>query len=119
MKTGVKGEDKDILFPGNKIYSPGTCCIVPQKINVLVAERKGLENKYPTGIYQCNNGFRVDVRFGGKEKTIGTYNTVEEAVGIYKNVKEKYIHDVAEKYKGKIPEIAYQSLKNWTVEITD
>lgn len=111
--------DKDILFPGNKIYSPGTCCIVPQKINLLVAERKGLESKYPTGIYQCNNGFRVDVRFGGKEKTIGTYDTVDEAVEIYKSVKEKYIHDVAEKYKGKIPEIAYQSLKNWTVEITD
>ena len=27
--------DKDILFKGNKIYSPQTCCIVPNEINVL------------------------------------------------------------------------------------
>ncbi len=27
--------DKDILIPGNKLYSPNTCLLVPQRINML------------------------------------------------------------------------------------
>lgn len=27
--------DKDIIVPGNKLYSPETCCFIPQKLNFL------------------------------------------------------------------------------------
>ena len=32
--------DKDILFKGNKVYSPETCCFVPHKINTLFLNSK-------------------------------------------------------------------------------
>lgn len=31
--------DKDILFKRNKIYSPKTCCIVPDNINILFTKQ--------------------------------------------------------------------------------
>ena len=37
--------DKDILVRGNKIYSPETCCYVPQQINKLVIERNTKDPK--------------------------------------------------------------------------
>lgn len=34
---------------------------------------------------------------------------------IHENYKEDYIHSLAEKWRGKIEERAYQALKSWTV----
>ena len=36
--------DKDILFKGNKIYSPNTCVFVPQRINKLFTKTDKLRN---------------------------------------------------------------------------
>lgn len=39
--------DKDILYPGNKIYCPDTCLLVPQRINMLFLNKpnkRGLPN---------------------------------------------------------------------------
>jgi len=41
--------DKDILYPGNKIYSPETCIFVPQRINMLFVNRPN-KSGLPNGI---------------------------------------------------------------------
>ena len=71
--------DKDILYPGNKVYSPEKCLLVSQRINELFAY-KPKDNGLPVGIYKTNNG-----RFGAKYCgcNLGTYSTLEEA---YKNM---------------------------------
>lgn len=33
--AGTYELDKDILIPGNKLYSPNTCCLVPKEVNLL------------------------------------------------------------------------------------
>ena len=43
--------DKDILFKGNKIYSPETCCFVPQEINSLFVKR---DNDRKVVLYEYN-----------------------------------------------------------------
>ena len=43
--------DKDILCKGNKIYSPQTCIIVPQRINKLFTKSNKLRGDLPIGVY--------------------------------------------------------------------
>lgn len=47
------------------------------------------------------------------------FDTVEDAFERYKVYKEDFIKDIAEQYKGKIPDRVYRAMMNWVVEITD
>ncbi|WP_426160022.1 hypothetical protein [Pseudomonas sp. TSRC2-2] len=53
--------DKDILVPGNRIYSPDTCCFVPASINMAVRwRRKTPRSGYP-GVSMFGGGFQADI----------------------------------------------------------
>ena len=47
------------------------------------------------------------------------FKTELEAFNAYKEAKESFVKEQANKWKGKIDERAYQALINYTVEITD
>ena len=55
----------------------------------------------------------------GKSTYLGIYNTETEAFKAYKQTKENYLKELAEKWKDKIDPRAYHALINYTVEITD
>lgn len=113
--------DKDILFRGNKIYSPDTCSFVPHKINTLILDRGSDRGVYPVGVGKQGNKFQVGMNIDGKRKYIGLYNTVEEAFDAYKQAKECHIKEVATEYynDGKISKQVYEALMRWEVRITD
>ena len=113
--------DKDILFKGNKVYSPDTCCLVPQEINKLLTKHNTGRGKYPLGVSKIGNRFCVHVNNGSENKYLGCYATPEEAFSIYKNSKEDYIKKVAEEYysKNKITKRVYDALIQYTVDIKD
>lgn len=50
---------------------------------------------------------------------LGTFKIPEEAFYKYKEYKERYIKETAEKYKDKIPYSVYEAMMNWQIEITD
>lgn len=52
-----------------------------------------------------------------KNVWLGKFSTPEEAFYVYKIEKEKYIKEVADEYKGRIPENVYQALYAYQVEI--
>jgi hypothetical protein len=106
--------DKDILVKGSKVYSPETCCFVPQEINVLFTKHN-TNNNCPQGVRKSGNKFTS--RFN--QIHLGTFNTPEEAFQAYKTAKEKYIKEVADKWRGKITEQTYEVLINYKIEITD
>lgn len=119
--------DKDILVKGNKIYSPSTCVFVPQRINNLFTKTNSKRGTYPIGVsyYPRYNKFCVHCsiinKSNGKKshKTLGCYDSVDEAFNIYKDFKESYIKSIAEDYKYVIPSNLYNALINYNVEITD
>ncbi len=127
----IEGEemclDKDILYKGNKIYSPENCVFVPHNINVLFTKSDKARGKYPIGVYydKQHKKFVAQCRVydfkenKSKIKNLGLYNTPEEAFKVYKQFKENYIKQVADYYKGKIPTKLYDALYNYQVEITD
>lgn len=113
--------DKDILFKGNKEYSSATVGIVPHCINTLFINGKKKRGDYPLGIWyekECNK-YRAAMSYHGIQIKIGKFKTVEEAFARYKTYKEGFIKDIAEQYKGKIPDNVYQAMINWKIEIDD
>jgi len=110
--------DKDILCKNCKIYSPETCCFVPQEINNLFTVRSNYRGDYPIGILKRGSMFHC--RINKTERIfIGSFHTVEEAFQAYKKAKESYIKEIANKYKLKIIEACYKVLINYKIKIND
>ena len=105
--------DKDILYPGNKIYSPHHCMLVPQRINELFTYKRN-NTGLPIGIKRTSTG-RFECGYNGK--SIGTFDTLDKAFSMYKSQKENAIRCVAEEYKGIIPLKLYETLINYKVII--
>lgn len=117
--------DKDILVKGNKVYSPDTCCLVPQVVNTLfVTNSKNKKSNLPIGVRKHINKFRVtcNTLYDNKNKHVGMYETSDDAFYFgYKPFKENIIKQVAkEEYdNGNITERCYKAMMNYEVEITD
>lgn len=85
--------DKDILCPGNKIYSPETCAFVSQNINTFVTDSGATRGDLPLGVHlhkrsgklvaQCRNPFT------GKKEHLGYFLDSESAHEAWRNYKHK------------------------------
>lgn len=113
--------DKDILVKGNKEYSPDKCCFVPQEINSLFVKMEKRRGEYPLGVsyIRSKKKFVATVAICGKNKTIGHFNTPEEAFNAYKEAKEARIKELADKWKDQLDPRVYEAMYNYKVEITD
>ena len=125
----IEGErmclDKDILFKHNKIYSPETCLYVPQIINNLFVKSDSKRGNNPIGVSLRGNEYRTECQIfnpetrKSKKEYLGYYDTQEKAFEVYKYYKEKNIKQMADYFKGQIPDKLYRALYNYEVEITD
>ena len=119
--------DKDILVKGNKVYSPETCIIVPERINLLFVKKDANRGDYPIGVDEWSNKINGDkwlkVRCSTleKRKHLGYFplNRPFQAFYTYKQFKEKYIKQIADEYKEFIPKKLYDALYKYEVEIND
>ena len=55
----------------------------------------------------------------GNYERLGTFRTEIDAFNAYKQRKEEFIKEVADKYKQVLKPIVYKALYNYKVEITD
>lgn len=127
----IKGQkmdlDKDILYKGNKIYSPENCIFVPHNINILFVKHDKDRGDYPIGVYyhKVNRKFVAkcsiyDFKINKtKQKHLGIYDTPKQAFEVYKEFKENNMRDVADYYKEQIPVKLYNALYKYEVEIND
>lgn len=115
--------DKDIFIKRNKIYSPDTCCLVPQNVNCLFLKREAERGKYPIGVRDNGDGFVAVCRnpFLNRSVEIGCYSTPEKAFYAYKKYKEDIIKQVAqvEYDNGNITKECYEAMMSYEVEIDD
>lgn len=121
VKDEVISLDKDILFKGNKVYSPNTCIFVTRYINSLFTTRKNDRGEYPIGVtFNKNNGYyRARISKYGNKHDIGNFNNQLDAFNSYKTEKEKHIKEVAERHREVIPNRLYDAMYRYEVEITD
>lgn len=113
--------DKDILYKHNKLYSSKTCCIVPNTINMILTKVDKIRGEYPIGVsYNKNdNKYMSKCKSEGKTVYLGEYTTPMEAFEVYKGLKEKEIHKVADKYREYLPINVYDALYKYEVDIND
>ena len=55
----------------------------------------------------------------GNREYLGLFNTETEAFNVYRQAKESFIKEQADKWKDKIDIRAYEALMNYTVNIND
>ena len=118
--------DKDVLIKGNKIYSPKTCVLVPQRINNLFVKSDAIRGEYLIGVHWDKNANKfisqcstLDKNGKKKMKYLGLYDNEYEAFLSYKRFKEKYIKQIANEYKDIIPQKLYDAMYRYEVEIND
>lgn len=102
--------DKDVLVKGNKVYSPSTCIILPQRINMLFVKKSRItDSDLPTGIRRTPTGFMAEYN----TKYLGIYNTLDKAIKQYEIEKRIHIKELANEYKDKLPKYVYDALLRW------
>lgn len=113
--------DKDILFKGNKVYSPETVAFVPHAINTLFLNGKKNRGDLPVGVHSDKEKgkYRAEMSFMRRLIKLGTFDSAEAAFAKYKEYKENFIKDIAERYRDEIPDKVYQAMLNWKIEIDD
>jgi len=67
--------DKDLIFPGNKVYSSKTCIFIPQALNSFVTSRGARRGDYPIGVClkKGSTKFQADIKVNGKNKHLGMF----------------------------------------------
>jgi len=88
--------DKDLL--GDKLYSPDTCCFVPQWLNSLFLDSGRSRGKYPIGVCKYRNKFEAQIRINNKHKYLGVFNTAKEAHSVYLKAKKQHVHTKMKDY---------------------
>ena len=121
---GIEGFelDKDLLIKGNKVYNESTCVFIPAEINSLLTKCTASRGECLIGVswHKRDKVFMATVsKNKGKSEHLGSFNTEIEAFKAYKEAKEVFVKEQANKFKSQIDIRAYSALMNYTVEITD
>ena len=114
--------DKDLLIKGNKVYSESTCVFLPKEINSVLIKCTASRGEYYIGVCwsKTHKDFKAQVsKNKGESEHLGYFKTELEAFNAYKQAKEDFVKEQANKWKDKIDTRAYEALMNYTVEITD
>lgn len=92
--------DKDLLFKGNKVYSPETAVFVSNKINNFILTSGGARGNYLIGCSwdKSSESFKAEVNIPslGKRINLGRYNTEIEAHLVWKKRKHELACELAD-----------------------
>jgi len=81
--------DKDLLVPGNTVYGPDTCCLLPKEVNALLIDQVSKHSNLK-GVAIRGNNFYAVVKVNGKFKYVKCA-TEEEAHELYKETRYSQI----------------------------
>lgn len=85
--------DKDILNPGNKTYSPDTCCIVPGFVNTILTDSHASRGDLPKGVnyHIQHEKYAARINKNGKSVHIGYFSDPVEASKAYVRERKAYL----------------------------
>lgn len=75
--------DKDLLVPGNKVYSPSTCAFISPDLNRFMVDSQALRGDLPIGVswHKARQRFVAQCRnpFTGRHEFLGYHASAAEA----------------------------------------
>ena len=104
--------DKDILVKGKRVYSPETCCFVPNEINILFKTKFEQSKNFKSGI-RLTPTLKYNLRCNTQH--IGNFNTYEEAKLKCVIFRKQHIKKIADKWKHLITSIVYNAMINFEI----
>ena len=88
-----KEVDKDILFIGNKIYSPDTCVFVSPDLNKFLTDAGAARGKWPLGVNWNSRDKKFQAACGnpftGRKESAGYYSCPDQAHQAWRRYKHK------------------------------
>lgn len=89
--------DKDILFPGNKVYSPSTCAFVLPETNYFFTDSRAARGDLPIGVsfHKGDQKFHARIMDGGANRFLGSFHCPNEAHSAWLSCKRALAHKVA------------------------
>lgn len=111
--------DKDIIHPTDPTYSEDKCVFVPPAINCFFSDSQACRGLYPVGVHihkSRRKPFESRCWFEGRRKSLGYFETPEEAYQVYKEYKEQLCKDLANQWKLQIDPRVYEAMMVWTVK---
>jgi hypothetical protein len=110
-----KALDKDLLFPGNLVYSPETCVFIDQAVNLFITESRVAKGRWPVGVSwrDSNQKFQAQIGNLGKGQSfIGYFDCPQEAHKAWLTKKLKFAKILAEQQTD--PRIAKALIDRYT-----
>lgn len=105
--------DKD-LIKRTRIYSPDTCCFLPNNINTaLVYQPKKRSANVHSGVFYAkdrSHPYETYAYFSDGSRKKMRFITERSAFLFYSSEKERYIKELAERYKEYLPDKVYQAM---------
>lgn len=100
--------NKDLLFPGNNVYGPSACVLLPKEVHELLNEARITRSDLEAlkGEYVGRHGQAVEI-------------AIQDAYEASRKVMEDQVRTVAIKYKDVLDDRAYRKLMLYRVEIVD
>lgn len=91
--------DKDLLFEGNKVYSPETCVFVTQTVNLFTTDRGASRGEFLIGVswYKRDGKFLAHCSnpFTKKKEHLGLFTSEQEAHEAWLKRKLELAHELA------------------------
>lgn len=109
--------DKDILVPGNKVYSKDNCILIPREINTLLLDNPGRRGELPVGVHlvKRTGKYQSYCNVSGNKNHLGFFDSPVEAHRAYRSFKESHVRSVAQQHREEIGDLAYHALINYRV----
>lgn len=92
--------DKDLLFPGNKVYSPSTCVFITARLNSFTTDSARARGVWPIGVYFESRRVKFKAQccnpFSGNTEHLGYFTCPESAHEAWRARKHEHALALAE-----------------------
>ena len=108
--------DKDLCGDANsRVYSEDVCVFLPAEINGVIQSRYPSKSGLPKGVgyVKPENKYSAIISHKGETTKLGYFDTPQEAGLVYNEAKRVIIQSLANKWKGRISDKAYEALMSF------